>query len=92
MPYHIVVAQSMPSNPIQTGHVVIMHWLTRRDRAVNESWSPSSIPEEVSSVPGFPGEETFDAAVFLADCAALQGRVDRDIQQHCPFLLQVCDT
>lgn len=61
----------------------------RRERAANESWSPPPIPGEVSSAPGFPGEDAFDAATYLSDCAARRGRDDRDVQRDCPFLLQV---
>ena len=57
--------------------------------ASESSWSPPPIPEAVRSAPGFPGEEAYDAAMFLADCAARVGRVDSDVRKQCPFLLQV---
>ena len=62
-----------------------------RDRIASDtSWSPAPIPEDLRPVPGFPGEEAFDAAMFLVDCAARLGRVDSDVRRECPFLLQVC--
>lgn len=60
-----------------------------RERAANESWLPPPIPASASSVAGFPGEEAFEAAMFLSECSARFGFVDRDVQRECPFLLQV---
>lgn len=55
----------------------------------DSSWSPPTIPEEVRSIPGFPGEEAYEASLFLVDCAARLEHVDSDVQRDCPFLLQV---
>eukprot|EP00752_Nemacystus_decipiens_P014671 g13067.t1 len=59
-----------------------------RERAANETWLPAPIPPSVSSVAGFPGQEAFEAAMFLSECSARFGFVDRDVQRECPFLLQ----
>lgn len=50
---------------------------------------PPPIPASVSSVAGFPGKKSFEAALFLSDCSARHGRVDEDVERECPFLLQV---
>lgn len=63
--------------------------LPGREQIAEESWSPPPIPEDVQLLPGFPGDETLGAAVFLAQCAADQGYADDKVKENCPFLLQV---
>ncbi|CAM9793256.1 unnamed protein product [Scytosiphon promiscuus] len=88
----------------ETGLVYVLHpWETEvsadsalwsslltetRAQAANESWTPPPIPPSVASVAGFPGEEAFDAALFLSDCCARNDRVDSEVKRDCPFLLQ----
>ncbi|CAM9637009.1 unnamed protein product [Discosporangium mesarthrocarpum] len=59
-----------------------------REQAANESWTPPSVPQEVSSLPGFPGEDLYSLGLYLVKCSAQQGYVDARVRDNCPFQLQ----